>query len=150
MAFVIFIALASVGYLIYLFSPPRTFVFLGLGFAMAWSGMASPAIFAVIGDSLPKERRAMDFSVLSILKRIPVVIAPIIGGVLIAGTGVVTGIRTGLIITLILAVIAVLIIFAVNIPIVLVEPTNVSGVWRSFRQSPLHHNYLHRFVRFPE
>src|SRR5215203_468006 len=131
-AFLLFLTVACVGYLIYFFSPSWPFVFLGLGFAMAWSSMASPAIFAVIGDSLPKERRAMGFTVQSILKRIPVVIAPIIGGVLIAGTGVIAGVRTGLIITLILAVIAVLIIFAVNIPIVLGEPTNVRGVWRSF------------------
>jgi len=81
-AFLVFIILAFVGYLIYLFSTSWIFVFLGLVFAVAWSSMASPAIFAVIGDSLPKERRAMGFTVQSILKRIPVVIAPIIGGFL--------------------------------------------------------------------
>src|SRR5215210_6476747 len=107
-AFLIFIALAAVGYLIYLFSPSWIFVFLGLAFTMAWSSMASPAIFAVIGDSLPRERRAIGFTVQSILKRIPMIIAPIIGGSLIAGIGVIAGVRTGLLITLFLATITIL------------------------------------------
>src|SRR5207245_5079825 len=55
-AFLVFVALAVVGYLIYLFSPSWTFLFLGLAFVMALQSIASPAIFAVIGDSLPKER----------------------------------------------------------------------------------------------
>lgn len=131
-AFLIFIALASIGYLIYLFSPSWIFVFLGLAFAMAWSSMASPAIFAVVGDSLPKERRAMGFTVQSILKRMPMTIAPIIGGMLIAGMGILAGVRIGLVITLVLAVITVLIIFAINIPVKIGEATNVRGVWRSF------------------
>jgi MFS family permease len=131
-AFLIFIALASIGYLIYLFSPSWIFVFLGLAFAMAWSSMASPAIFAVVGDSLPKERRAMGFTVQSILKRVPMTIAPIIGGMLIAGMGILAGVRIGLVITLVLAVITVLIIFAINIPVKIGEATNVRGVWRSF------------------
>jgi hypothetical protein len=29
---------------------------------MAWQSMASPAIFGIIGDALPRERRAMGFS----------------------------------------------------------------------------------------
>ena len=53
-AFLMFIALAATGYTIYLFSPTWQFIFVGLAFAMAWSSMASPAVFAVIGDALPK------------------------------------------------------------------------------------------------
>ena len=50
----IFITVASVGYLVYLFSTSWPFLFLGLALVMAWQSMASPAIFAVIGDSLPR------------------------------------------------------------------------------------------------
>src|SRR5256885_1584072 len=107
-AFLIFVALAVVGYLIYLFSPSWPFLFLGLAFVMAWQSMASPAIFAVIGDSLPKERRAMGFTLQSILKRVPSVIAPIAGGALIASFGVVKGIHVALLITLVLALLAML------------------------------------------
>jgi MFS family permease len=131
-AFLIFVTLACVGYLIFLFSQSWIFVFVGLAFVMAWSSMASPAIFAVIGDSLPRERRAIGFTVQSILKRVPVVIAPVIGGSLIVGLGILAGVRTGLAITLILAAVAVLILLAVNIPVARGESTNVRGVWRSF------------------
>ena len=91
-AFLIFVTLACVGYLIFLFTSSWIFVFVGLAFAMAWSSMASPAIFAVIGDSLPRERRAIGFTVQSILKRVPVVIAPVIGGSLILALGIIPGV----------------------------------------------------------
>jgi MFS family permease len=131
-ALLIFIALASIGYLIYLFSPSWIFLFLGLVFAMAWSSMASPAIFAVIGDSLPKERRAMGFTVQSILKRVPIVIAPMIGGTLIAAMGIIGGIKTGLIITLFLVLVTVVFVLTVNIPVKISEPANIRRVWHSF------------------
>lgn len=131
-AFLVFVALASIGYLIYLFSHSWPWVFVGLAFAMAWQSMASPAIFAVIGDSLPPERRAMGFTIQSILKRLPIVIAPLIGGVLIVELGIIRGIRVGLIITLLLAVIAVLLVRRINIEIRASEATNIRGVWRSF------------------
>src|SRR5918997_331755 len=104
-AFLIFVALASAGYVIYLFSPSWPFVFLGLALAMAWQSMASPAIFAVIGDALPREKRAMGFTLQSILKRVPIVIAPIAGGGLIALLGVVKGVHIALLVTLVLAVV---------------------------------------------
>ncbi|MGH9942898.1 MAG: MFS transporter [Pyrinomonadaceae bacterium] len=134
-AFLIFIGLACVGYLVYLFSFSWPIVFVGLAFAMAWHSMASPAIFAVIGDSLPKERRAMGFTLQSMLKRVPMVVAPIIGGVLIAGVGIRAGFRTGLLVTLALAGVASLIVLAVNIPVEVGERTDVRGVWRSFHQA---------------
>src|SRR6185503_16133836 len=99
-AFLIFITLASLGYLVYLFSTSWPFLFLGLALVMAWQSMASPAIFAVIGDSLPRERRAMGFTLQSILKRVPIVIAPIVGGALIASMGLRNGVHAGLLITL--------------------------------------------------
>ncbi len=131
-AFLVFIGLASIGYLIYLLSPSWPFVFVGLAFVMAWSSMASPSIFAIIGDALPKDRRAMGFTVQSFLKRIPMAVAPILGGVLITSMGVVKGVRAGLAATLALAGLTVLIVMAVNVPVVVGAPANITGVWRSF------------------
>lgn len=131
-AFLVFVALASTGYLVYLFSHSWPWVFVGLAFAMAWQSMASPAIFAVIGDSLPRERRAMGFTIQSILKRVPIVIAPLLGGALIVELSILRGIRVGLVITLILAVIALLLIRRINIEITVSQATNIRGVWRSF------------------
>jgi len=131
-AFLVFIGIASVGYLIYLLSPSWPWVFVGLGFAMAWHSMASPAIFAVIGDSLPKERRAMGFTLQSMLKRVPMVVSPLVGGAVIAATGVSYGVRTGLVATLVLALVASMIVLAINIKVKAGETTNIRGVWRSF------------------
>ena len=131
-AFLIFLAIAFAGYVIYLISPSWPVVFLGLALSLAWHSMASPAIFAVIGDSLPRERRAMGFTLQSILKRIPIVIAPVIGGALIASRGVLAGVHLGLMITLVLVVVTALLVLRINIPLKPVAPTNIRGVWRSF------------------
>ncbi|MGH9969234.1 MAG: MFS transporter [Pyrinomonadaceae bacterium] len=134
-AFLIFVALASAGYLIYLLSPSWPFLFAGLIFAMAWQSMASPAIFATIADSLPPQRRAMGFTLQSILKRAPIVIAPMIGGALIAAYGIVRGIHIGLLVTLFLASMALILIRLINIEIKASEGTNIAGVWRSFHSA---------------
>ncbi|HEV2913309.1 MAG TPA: MFS transporter [Pyrinomonadaceae bacterium] len=131
-AFQTFLALAFLGYLIYLLSPSWPFVFLGLAFSMAWASMASPAIFAVIGDALPKERRAMGFTIQSMLKRVPMTIAPVIGSAFVFTYGIRSGVRLGLTLTLVLVAITALIISAINIPIILGEPARLGGVWNSF------------------
>jgi len=100
---------------------------------MAWQSMASPAIFAVIGDALPKEKRAMGFSIQSILKRVPIVIAPVIGGIIIASRGIVTGVHLGLIITLAIAAMTFLLIRLINITSEAHHSTNIFGVWVSFQ-----------------
>ena len=131
-AFLSFVVLAATGYLIYLSSNSWPLVFLGLAFAMAWQSMASPAIFAIIGDSLPPDRRAMGFTVQSILKRVPIVFAPLIGGLLIARLGLLEGIRSGLVISLALAIVTVLLLRRINIEVRAPDSTKIRGVWRSF------------------
>jgi len=134
-AFLIFITLSSAGYVVYLFSSWWPFLFVALALVMAWQSMASPAIFAVIGDSLPRERRAMGFTLQSIFKRLPIVIAPILGGALIASQGTLKGVHTGLLITLALAAITVLLVLKLNVTIGPAETTNIHGVWRSFHSA---------------
>jgi MFS family permease len=134
-AFLIFIALASGGYLVYFFSRSWPWLFLALGLVMAWQSMASPAIFAVIGDSLPRERRAMGFTIQSILKRVPVVVAPVVGGALLARLGVIKGIHAGLLITLGLATITVLLMLKLNVKLSNPDTTNMLGIWRSFHSA---------------
>jgi MFS family permease len=130
-AFFIFLFLAAAGYVVYLFSPSWPFVFLGLALAMAWQSMASPAIFAIIADSLPQKRRAMGFTVQSILKRVPIVISPMIGGALIAEFGIVRGIHLGLVGNLFIVALTLVLVHRINIE-VKAAATNIRGVWRSF------------------
>src|SRR5438874_3760407 len=134
-AFLIFLTIAFAGYAVYLISPSWPVVFVGLALSLAWHSMASPAIFAVIGDSLPRERRAMGFTLQSILKRLPIVIAPILGGALIVALGISKGVHTGLVITLVLAAITVLLVLKLNVTVAPPETTNMRGVWRSFHSA---------------
>jgi len=131
-AFLAFLAAASTGYLIYFFSPSWPYLFLGLAFTMAWQSMASPAIFATIGDALSKERRAMGFTVQSILKRIPMVFSPLVGGAMIAAFGLRTGIRAGLAITLVFVGIAVPLLFLINLRVAPKDSVKLRGVWNAF------------------
>ena len=131
-AFLLFLGLTCIGYLFYLFGPSWPFAFAGLAFAMAWQSMASPAIFAVIGDALPAHKRAMGFSIQSILKRVPIVIAPIIGGVIIASRGIISGVHLGLIVTLAIAGVTALLIRSINIIHDPHQMINIFGVWGSF------------------
>src|SRR5437870_4200292 len=95
-----FVVVAAIGYAIYGFARSWPWIIAGLFFVSAWSSMGSPTLFAVIGDALPKERRAMGFTVQSIIKRVPIAVAPIIGGLVIARRGLVPGVRALLIATL--------------------------------------------------
>lgn len=102
-ALTLFTVLATAGYLVYAVSVHWIVPFAGLGLVMAWKSGAFPATFALIGESLPKERRVIAFSVQSILVRLPRVIGAPIGGLLIASLGVIAGVRTALIVTMIVA-----------------------------------------------
>jgi MFS family permease len=109
-ALILFTGIAIVGFAIYLISPSWQLIIIGTIFVMAWNSLTLPAFFAIIGDSLPSQRRAIGFSVQSILKRIPMIVAPPIGGWLIAQSGLAFGIKIGLIATIVLAMLSLIII----------------------------------------
>jgi MFS family permease len=102
-ALILFTILAASGYLMYWIAPSWPWILAGTLLVMAWSSLTLPALFAVIGDNLPEARRATGFGVQSILKRIPIIVAPIIGGWLVASKGLSAGIHIGLIIAILLA-----------------------------------------------
>jgi len=104
-ALILFTLLATAGYAVYLLSPRWEWILLGTVFVMAWSSLTLPAIFAIIGDNLPQTRRAIGFGVQSILKRIPIVIAPPLGGLLIAALGFAAGMKAALGVTIVLALV---------------------------------------------
>jgi MFS family permease len=99
----VFTSLAIVGYATYALARSWGVVFVGLLGVMAWKAGAFPTTFAVIGDSLPPERRAVAFGVQSALVRVPRIIGAPVGGMLIAAGGVVGGVRLALSITIALA-----------------------------------------------
>ena len=131
-AFMLLVVIASAGYLVYLISSSWPLLFVGLALVMAWQSMASPATFAIIGDSLPREHRAMGFTIQSVLKRIPIVLAPIVGGAVIAHLGIISGIHLALGITLLCAAVALVLITRLNVDGRTAEPIKILAIWRTF------------------
>lgn len=132
-ALLLFIALATVGYVVYWRMHTWLLAFPALALVMAWDSMASPTLFAVVGDALPKEKRTMGFTVQSVLRRVPVVIAPAIGGLMVASMGIRGGVRAGIIVSILLAGATLAVASRVSIPLVADEaPTNIRDVWGSF------------------
>jgi len=135
-ALIAFISLAAIGYAVYWVLPSWPLAFLALALIMAWDAMASPTLFAVVGDSLPPAKRTMGFTVQSILRRIPIVIAPTIGGVAIASYGLRGGVRLGLSISIVMAAVTIAVVSRIRILVIPdAEPTTVRHVWRSFPRS---------------
>ena len=102
----LFTFLSLVGYFIYWIAPSWTWILFGTFFVMAWSSLTLPALFAIIGDHLPSTSRAMGFGVQGVIKRIPIIVAPAIGGWWIASSGLSAGVKGGLLVAIILAAIA--------------------------------------------
>ena len=131
-ALLLFVSLALIGYVIYAVANSWPWALVALVFAAAWSSMASPTLFAVVGDALPKQRRAIGFTVQSILRRVPIVIAPVAGGLILARIGFARGMQAMFLATIALAVVTLAVVSTVRLPRLQGAPTNIRGVWRSF------------------
>ena len=93
---VLFNALAVAGYLCFALAPQWWVLLLALPLVMAWQSFSLPATFSLIGDSLPQGSRSLAFAYQSIVRRIPIVVAPIVGGAIITAYGVLHGTRIAL------------------------------------------------------
>jgi MFS family permease len=75
-------------------SPPL--LILGALATTAWSSLSLPATFSVLGKNVTPKDLPWAFAIQSIVRRIPIVIGPIIGGWLIERSGVQGGTRIGI------------------------------------------------------
>lgn len=75
----------------------------------------------------------MGFTVQSMLKRIPMVISPLVGGAVIGAFGLRIGVKAGLAITLVFVGIAVPLLFLINLRIAPKDSIKLRGVWNAFR-----------------
>src|SRR5436305_613027 len=91
----LFGALTVAGFVLYLVHPSVPIVFLGLLLVMAWQSLGLPATFTLIREELAGSGRLMAFTVQSVVKRLPIVLAPPLGGYLIGRLGMARGMRVG-------------------------------------------------------
>lgn len=128
MALTLFAGLALIGYGIYMLSPSWMWILLGAVFVRAWGSLTLPTVYTIIADSLPEGARATGFGLQSMLYRLPVVLAPPIGGILIAAMGLAGGVRLGLGITIVLTLVAIVVVQRYYI-----EPASSSNEAARFR-----------------
>jgi MFS family permease len=100
----LFGGLTAAGFAVYLFWPSVAGVFLGLLLVMCWQSLGLPATFALIGEELQSGRRIVGFTVQAVLKRVPIVLAPPLGGLLLEKLGMREGMRAGFAAAILLSV----------------------------------------------
>ena len=92
-ALIVFNLVAMFGYLIVIVFPHWLAVLVGAAFFLSWSALSLPATMSLVSRALPQGKRTMGVSVHSFVRRIPMALGPVIGGVLIGIYGEKTGIR---------------------------------------------------------
>jgi MFS family permease len=108
-AFVVFNLISIAGYTLVLLVPNWSAVLAGMFLFLSWSCFSLPATFSLVAASLAKERYAMGIGVQAVIKRIPIMVAPVIGGILIDRFGVIPGVRIGLILSVVLSAATILV-----------------------------------------
>lgn len=103
----VFNTLAIAGYATFALAKHWWVLLIGLPLVMAWQSFSLPATFSVVGDALPQGERSMAFAYQSIVRRIPIMVAPLLGGLLIGGLGLIAGIRTAIELGIALGLVAV-------------------------------------------
>jgi MFS family permease len=103
-ALVLFGALTTAGYAVYALGGSILAIFGGLLLVMAWPSLGLPATFSIIGEELQGASRIRGFTAQAVVKRIPILIAPPLGGLLLERRGFASGMRLGFVISILIAV----------------------------------------------
>lgn len=92
-ALLIFNLIAIGGYSIVVAFPSWQAVLIGAVFFLSWSAISLPATMGLVSAVLPSKKQTMGVSMHSLVRRIPMALGPVIGGLLIARYGEVDGVR---------------------------------------------------------
>jgi len=141
-ALLAFNLLAIAGYAIVLLFPGWQAVIVGAILFISWSAISLPAAVSLVAQALPANKHTMGITLHSFVRRVPMALGPIAGGLLIGQYGEVQGIR----ITFWAAIILCLVSLALQQ--VLIEkreraPVQIeSNFVRVFRALPVHLRHL--------
>ena len=102
-AFLAFNILSIIGYAIVLCIPHWGGVIIGMFLFLSWTCFSLPATLSLVGASLASDRHSMGVGVQMVIRRLPIMIAPIFGGLLIDRFGVVPGVRIALLLSILLS-----------------------------------------------
>ena len=102
-AFITFNVVSIAGYALVLLIPHWGAVIAGMFLFLSWTCFSLPATFSLVGASVAANRYSMGIGVQMVIKRLPMMVAPLVGGILIDRFGVIPGVRVALIISILLA-----------------------------------------------
>jgi len=102
-AFITFNLVSIAGYALVLLIPRWGAVIAGMFLFLSWTCFSLPATFSLVGASVAANRYSMGIGVQMVIKRLPIMVAPVVGGILIDRFGVIPGVRVALIISILLA-----------------------------------------------
>jgi len=105
-ALLVFNVTAMFGFLIVILIPYWQAVLLGAIFFLSWSAISLPATMSLIARVLPINKRTMGVSMHSLVRRIPMGLGPILGGVCIGLWGERNGVRLAFVCAFVLAIVA--------------------------------------------
>jgi MFS family permease len=105
-ALLVFNIIAMFGYLIVILIPLWQAVLLGAFFFLSWSAISLPATMSLIARVLPMNKRTMGVSMHSLMRRIPMGLGPILGGVCIGLWGERNGVRLAFVCAFVLTIVA--------------------------------------------
>jgi MFS family permease len=153
-AFLAFNLISIAGYGLVLFIPHWGAVIAGMFLFLSWTCFSLPATFSLVGTTLAASRHSMGVGVQSVIKRLPIMIAPVLGGMLIDRFGIIGGVRIALTISIFLSTVTIFVQWQLR-----EEPTQEVArderwsFWRSLREfnSPMRRLLLSDIlVRFCE
>ena len=106
-ALLIFNIVAMCGYLVVIIFPAWQAVLLGAVLFISWSAISLPATMSLIAKVLPMNKRTMGVSMHSLVRRIPMALGPVLGGICIGIWGERDGVRAAFVAALLLSFLAV-------------------------------------------
>src|SRR5262245_36513857 len=105
-ALLVFNLLAIGGYLLVIAIPRWQAVVLGSLLFLSWSAISLPGTMGLIAKALPKQKHVMGVSLHSLVRRVPMALGPIVGGLFIDAWGPITGVRMAFAVATLMAVVA--------------------------------------------
>ena len=108
-AFLAFNLISIAGYALVLLIPHWGAVIAGMFLFLSWTCFSLPATFSLVGATLAASRHSMGVGIQSVIKRLPIMISPVCGGILIDRFGIVGGVRIALLISIFLSAVTILV-----------------------------------------
>src|SRR5438067_9057661 len=108
-AFIIFNLVSISGYVLVLLIPHWGAVIAGMFLFLSWTCFSLPATFSLVGATLEANRHSMGVGIQSVIKRLPIMIAPVFGGMLIDRFGIIGGVRIALLLSIFLSALTILV-----------------------------------------